>query len=607
MPLMDRACRALAKTGAASAQAVAAKIGWMGCVGVLALAGCGGGEGVADTAPRAGGAALSGGEADVRRQPLQAPLQAKMQAQVADATAATAATTSTTVGAKELFDWAEVQFAPLFPKGPQNIDLTFEGARYTVRAYPNGNHLGLRADGRIFGLGPFTGNALTPFGALADYAALVLADRCTVYPGTCVGPRAWAGAALLENNNDFNIRYGNAGPLSAVDAQGNALVMWEQSDGTPDGSTRKVYTRRYVAGQGWQAAVTLPGVQVGSSAIVVDGRLLPDAAGNITWVDVNVVARRWSPATGWATSTIAAPGAGAGSLADAHIDAQGTVHVLRYGSGNVWYATLPAGATQWTAWVGLAGSNGAVSRDSLRLALAPAGASGAVAVWRERNPGDSNDSVWASRRVGSAWQPKVRIEELFTDALGQPVVGLDARGNAVAAWPQGTSLVVNRMDGASGLWGAAQEVDPRGLNAGFDARLGMVMHPDGRAVIAWNSGIFAVKTLSVPAAGALSAPVEAASYSIDRTLQMDGEGRVVMVHRSDPAWRTNPTGLFVQMQELPWGGSWTPMTRLDTGAGDVLSRMTFAMNPAGQGVVVWAQNDLRGNDARNSLWTNVRR
>jgi hypothetical protein len=35
--------------------------------------------------------------------------------------------------------------------------------------------------------------------------------------------------------------------------------------------------------------------------------------------------------------------------------------------------------------------------------------------------------------------------------------------------------------------------------------------------------------------------------------------------------------------------------------------MTFAMNPAGQGVVVWAQNDLRGNDARNSLWTNVRR
>ncbi len=91
------------------------------------------------------------------------------------------------VDAKALFDWAEYKYPDLFPKGAQNlpVPIAYEGSVYTVRAYPNGNFLGLRQDGAVFGLGPFTGNALQQFGRLADYAAAVVAERCQVNPASC--------------------------------------------------------------------------------------------------------------------------------------------------------------------------------------------------------------------------------------------------------------------------------------------------------------------------------------------------------------------------------------------------------------------------------------
>lgn len=72
---------------------------------------------------------------------------------------------------------------------------------------------------------------------------------------------AWGTATLLENSNDFNVSLSGSGVLSAIDDSGHALVLWSQSDGTPDGNTRKVFSRRYTAGQTWGAAVAVPGLE----------------------------------------------------------------------------------------------------------------------------------------------------------------------------------------------------------------------------------------------------------------------------------------------------------------------------------------------------------
>ena len=93
--------------------------------------------------------------------------------------------------AKELFDWAEYTYAVLFPKGPQDVDVVIDGASYIERAYPNGNALRLlkgSADPLVYGFGPFAGNVMLALGKWSDFADLVQADACQVYPGSCGEP-----------------------------------------------------------------------------------------------------------------------------------------------------------------------------------------------------------------------------------------------------------------------------------------------------------------------------------------------------------------------------------------------------------------------------------
>ncbi len=136
---------------------------------ITLLAGCGGGgdpvpDGTARIASRVDGADRTPPD----KQRLAAPI---------------------TVDARALFDWAQYRYPELFPYGPQNFPLTHDGVSYTVRAYPNGNYLGLTAQGSVYGLGPeFTSGQLQGFGHIADYAGQVQADACNMYPGTCEPP-----------------------------------------------------------------------------------------------------------------------------------------------------------------------------------------------------------------------------------------------------------------------------------------------------------------------------------------------------------------------------------------------------------------------------------
>jgi hypothetical protein len=112
-------------------------------------------------------------------------LVSAMHAQQSGASPNRRALALSAVGAKEVLDWAEYKYAGTFPKGPASFALDYQGVTYTVRAYPNGNYLGITEDGGIYGLGPFTNFDLRGFGRVPDFAAQVQADSCFVYPGTC--------------------------------------------------------------------------------------------------------------------------------------------------------------------------------------------------------------------------------------------------------------------------------------------------------------------------------------------------------------------------------------------------------------------------------------
>lgn len=85
------------------------------------------------------------------------------------ALAATPALNATT-----LFDWAESAYPALFPG--HKTDQTY--APYVYRYYPESQIYVGAANGTVYGIGPFSNNALVSLGKLTDFT-------CSVYPATC--------------------------------------------------------------------------------------------------------------------------------------------------------------------------------------------------------------------------------------------------------------------------------------------------------------------------------------------------------------------------------------------------------------------------------------
>lgn len=96
--------------------------------------------------------------------------------------------TAPAITAIQLLDWAEVAYPNLFPKGPQTQQLTYLGVDYVaVRAYPNGNGLGVTSSGMVRGIGPFIGPVLKDIAPLTDFTCQVTPAACGVGGPTTPG------------------------------------------------------------------------------------------------------------------------------------------------------------------------------------------------------------------------------------------------------------------------------------------------------------------------------------------------------------------------------------------------------------------------------------
>lgn len=412
---------------------------------------------------------------------------------------------------------------------------------------------------------------------------------------------SWAMAQLLETSDDFNVtESGAVSQVNAISPTGDAMVIWQQPDGQPNGSTSKVFSRLFLAGQGWQPAVQVPGLSDFSSRQLVAGRLFFSAQGVATWIRPGFDARRFTVAGGWTGPVTAAELSGKGAITGAVMDATGVINLVTTGSGVYTIALSATG--QWGGWTRLDASGG-LDVDAADLARSTNGT--AIAIWAERNPGDSNDSMKAARfDPASGWQAPVPLETSFDDVDGNqpPRVAMDANGNALAVWKQGNSVRVNTFSPASG-WAGAMAFDAGALSTTTSLRFRLAMAADGRAVLAWQSGIFAIKTMTwVPGTG-FSTPLVAAPYGIDRELGIDDQGTASLVYVSVSQW-PNPTSteLSVYARRLRWGEAWSEQTLVESRPGAIKTGVAVSFNRSGAALASWAQNDVTTSDARNSLW-----
>jgi hypothetical protein len=460
----------------------------------------------------------------------------------------------------------------------------------------------LPAQGQVF---QAWGGACSGAGSTCNLTMSAARNVTATFAAATGSAPVWGAAVLLENSDDFNVtESGLVHQVNAVSPNGDAMVIWQQPDGLPNGGISKVYSRMYIAGQGWLPAVQVPGLSDFANRQLVGGRLFIDAQRVATWIRPGLDTRRFTPPGSW-SMPINPPTApsGAGQLSAAVMDEAGNIGIVTTGS-DVYQITLAAN-DQWRDWIRLDAS-GALNTDVADIARSANGS--AMAIWVERNPGESNDSMKAARfDPANGWQTPVTIDNSFDDVdqSSSPRVAMDGAGTAIAVWEQSNAIQVARYTPGTG-WAAPVAYDAGALST-QDVKIRIAMAANGRAVVAWQSGLYAIKTMSFTPATGFSTPVIATPYALDRELGIDAQGNAQLVYVAVNQW-PDPTSpeISVYARQMPWGQAWGPQALLETQPGGIKTGLAVSFNPAGGALASWAQNDTVSG-VRNSLWANLLR
>lgn len=268
-------------------------------------------------------------------------------------------------------------------------------------------------------------------------------------------------------------------PQVAINASGDAIVVWVQS-GTNPGTSRdfNIASVRYSAATGsWDAAPAyLLGVNEIPQAYSVDmdsHSITLDDSGNSFYAIANRTifndpdgawVKQYRNGA-WTDATRFLPGASSEgrdiALAATPTGNAATALWKQYDNTGSKYRILASeyrDGSGWTAGHVIDGDL-AQSYGPARIAIAANGDT--LAVWEASTSGGSRTDLYAARLTGSAWSPPAIIGG---DALG-PIgylAGLcsDASGNAVlATLPSADLVAVTRFSVASG-WGTAERVPP---------------------------------------------------------------------------------------------------------------------------------------------------
>lgn len=351
----------------------------------------------------------------------------------------------------------------------------------------------------------------------------------------------WQGPSRIDTTGEFT-----SSLRVAMDAGGNAVAVWTQSDGVRD----SIWANRFSADTGWATAQLLET----SDDDAREPEIAMDSAGMAlcVWQQGGTVwAARYDATSGWQVAE--------------SLDLDGTdhsrPHVALTPSGDgivVWHHTGKTGvsvrARRYTPAGGFEPAESIDTGDAVdtgfaRVAINRAGE--AVAVWSQNN-GDW-DNIWANRyRPGSGWAGPDAIAALEGGSAERPQVGIDDAGNAVAVWQQFSGA---RLDiwanhyTAGGGWAAAEPIE-QGFSDAELARL--TMSPGGQAVAVWQQGtgdridIFANRFL-VGAGWGVAEPIHADDLgaALNADVAFDPDDNAIAVWQQ----RTGTYGVMINRRE----------------------------------------------------------
>ncbi len=296
---------------------------------------------------------------------------------------------------------------------------------------------------------------------------------------------SWGTATLIETNAIY--------AQIAVDSVGNALLVWNRYSG----AIGSVWAKRYTAGTGWSTAAR---IETGATNSAGRPQIAIDANGNALAVwnrfdggsRNNIWANRYTAATNaWGTAVLIETGnAGTAENPTIAVDANGNgVALWNYFDGaryDVMAANYVAATGTWgPAAISLTASAG--SAGDMRVAFDASG--NAIAVWDQAKANGIGSDIWANRYTpGAGWGTAALIETNDAGSAGFARIAVDGSGNALVVWRHEEGFTradiwANRYTAGVG-WGTAALIETD--NAGSALRPQIAVDGSGNAIAVWD-------------------------------------------------------------------------------------------------------------------------
>jgi hypothetical protein len=244
---------------------------------------------------------------------------------------------------------------------------------------------------------------------------------------------------------------GNAGSSRlAADAHGNVVALWTQTDSAQTDAIYHVWSSVYIS----STAVWSPPAVVGNDptlhAIFPSVACNADGTAEALWVlfDGSIWSNQYAPVAGWGAAKMVEAGGNGNQAPQMAIDPSGNVVAIwermdpNTPTSHIRYAALPAGGGSWSASAQVSAMDAGASENTEVPQIAFDARGEALAIWSRFVDGHENARS-AVYTPGTGWS--IPVDAGNTADIDEPALAVAPNGTAVAAWQQ-------ISNGVSNLW-----------------------------------------------------------------------------------------------------------------------------------------------------------